>query len=64
MTSGGIYLAGNISNELTTALDKGFFMERFAHRGEVENLLKNIPVKVVMESQTTLLGAAGFVLGI
>ncbi len=64
MTSGGIYLAGNISTELTTALDKGFFMERFAHRGEVEQTLMNIPVQVVVESQTTLLGAASFALGI
>jgi glucokinase len=64
VTSGGIYLAGNLSTELTTALDKGFFMERFAHRGEVKDFLSRVPVQVVMESQTTLLGAASFALGI
>ncbi len=64
MTTGGIYLAGNISTELTTALDRGFFMERFAHRGEVEDILMDIPVHVVMESQTTLLGAASFAFGL
>ena len=63
LTSGGIYLAGNISTELTTALDKGFFMERFARRGEVKDFLSDIPVQVVMESQTTLLGAASIALG-
>jgi len=64
VTSGGIYLAGNLSTELTTALDRGFFMERFAHRGEVMDFLSRVPVQVVMESQTTLLGAASFALGI
>jgi len=64
LTAGGIYLAGNISTELTTALDKGFFMERFAHRGDVEGFLLDVPVHVVMESQTAMIGAASYDLGI
>ncbi|MBU8933559.1 MAG: glucokinase [candidate division Zixibacteria bacterium] len=64
MTLGGIYLSGSIVSEIVTVLDKGFFMERFTRRGEMEERLLDIPVHVVLEQRTPLIGAACIALGL
>ncbi len=58
MTLGGIYLAGAIGPRIMTALDKGRFMERFAKKGKMASLLSNIPVGLIIDDKTALLGAA------
>ena len=58
MTLGGIYIGGLIAPQIITALDKGRFMERFVKKGKMESLLAKMPVGIIIEEKTPLLGAA------
>lgn len=62
MTIGGIFIGGRIAPQIVTAMDKGRFMERFVKRGKMEGLLADMPVAVIMNKSTALIGAAGQVL--
>jgi glucokinase len=62
MTIGGLYIGGQIAPRIITALDNGRFMERFIKRGKMERLLSRIPVGVIIEEKTALIGAAGLAL--
>jgi len=58
MTLGGVYLGGLIGPQIITMLDNGKFMERFVRRGKMESVLARMPVGVVIEEKTALIGAA------
>jgi glucokinase len=58
MTLGGIYLGGQIAPQIITALDKGRFMERFTRHARMEAMLAGMPVGLIIEEKTALLGAA------
>lgn len=57
MTLSGIYLGGIIVPQIITALERGMFMERFVHKGKMEPLLANIPIKVIIDERIALKGA-------
>ncbi len=54
----GVYVAGGIAPKLIKKLQDGAFMKSFTNKGRYKRLLSNMPVKVVMNQQTALLGAA------
>lgn len=54
----GVYIGGGIAPKLITKLQDGTFMKAFTSKGRYKRLLSNMPVKVVMNQQTALLGAA------
>jgi len=54
----GIYLGGGIAPKLITKLQDGTFMKAFTNKGRYKRLMTNIPVTVVMNPHTALLGAA------
>ncbi|MFZ5980740.1 MAG: glucokinase [Candidatus Zixiibacteriota bacterium] len=58
MTLGGIYIGGLIAPQIITALDEGRFMQRFIKKGKMETLLARMPVGIIIEEKTPLLGAA------
>jgi glucokinase len=58
MTLNGVYLGGGIAPKLLAKLKDGTFMKAFINNGRYKNLLSSIPVKVIMNQQTALLGAA------
>ena len=58
MTLGGIHIGGLIAPEIVTILDRGRFMRRFVKRGRMETMLSQIPVGVIIDERTPLLGAA------
>ncbi len=62
MTLGGIYISGLIAPRIITALDKGRFLQRFVKKGKMEGMLKKMPVAVIIEERTALLGAASVAL--
>jgi glucokinase len=64
MTLGGIYVGGMIAPRIITMLDKGRFMERFVKRGKMGDLLARMPVGVIIDSNTALLGAAGIAMNL
>lgn len=64
MTTGGIFLGGLIAPQIITALDKGRFMERFIKRGKMEALLAKMPIGVIIEEKTGLIGAGSVALSL
>lgn len=54
----GVYIGGGIAPKLINKLQDGTFMKAFTNKGRYKRLLSNMPVKVVMNQQTALLGAA------
>jgi phosphoribosylformylglycinamidine synthase len=57
MTTGGIYLAGGIAPKILKWIEKGRFMNAFSDKGRFSALLSQIPVKVILNKETALLGA-------
>jgi glucokinase len=58
MATGGVFLAGGISPKILPKLTGPTFMRAFAAKGRLQPLLEGIPVQVVMNDKTGLLGAA------
>ncbi len=58
MATGGVFLAGGISPKILPQLTGPAFMRAFANKGRLRPLLEGIPVQVVMNDKTGLLGAA------
>jgi len=60
LASGGVYLAGGIPPKIIKALKKKEFLESFRDKGRFREYLSLIPVYVVLNDATALLGAARF----
>ena len=58
LATGGVYVAGGIAPKIIDALLEGEFMKAFREKGRLAPLLSSMPVKVVMNERTALLGAA------
>ena len=54
---GGVYVAGGISPKILSKLKDGTFMKAFRNKGRLSHVLKNIPVKVVLNADSGLIGA-------
>lgn len=58
LTLDGVYVAGGIAPKLLKKLQDGSFMRGFTNKGRYKRIMSQIPVKVVMNDKTALLGAA------
>ena len=58
MATGGLYLAGGISPKIVSKLTGPRFMQAFLEKGRLSPLVEAIPVQVIMNDKTGLLGAA------
>ncbi|NIW36928.1 MAG: hypothetical protein GWN32_10485, partial [Gemmatimonadetes bacterium] len=56
--TGGIYVGGGIAPKMLSKLRSGDFIRSFRDKGRLRPLLEKIPVKVVLEPRTALIGAA------
>lgn len=54
---GGVFLGGGIAPKILEIIRQGEFMESFRAKGRFANLLTSIPVKVVLNDNTALLGS-------
>lgn len=54
----GLYVGGGIAPKLIPKLQDGTFMRAFSAKGRYKTLLNSIPVRVIMNPKTALLGAA------
>lgn len=55
---GGIYIGGGIAPKIIEKLKDGTFIGAFLDKGRFSSLLATIPVRVIMNDKTALLGAA------
>ena len=58
MAINGVYMGGGIAPKLLTKLKDGTFMKAFTNKGRYKRLMSQIPVHVVTNQHTGLLGAA------
>lgn len=58
MATGGMYLGGGIAPGILTKLGDGMFMRAFIAKGRLSAVLERIPVYVVLNDRTALMGAA------
>ena len=57
---GGVFIAGGIAPKIAAKLKDGSFMEAFVDKGRYRDLLRSIPVRLVLNEETGLLGAAAY----
>ena len=60
MSTRGVFVGGGIAPKLLPKMQGGLFMKGFAEKGRFENLLRSIPVRILLNDQAALLGAARF----
>ncbi len=60
LATGGVYLAGGIPPRILPALDPAYFMARFTNKGRLAELLRRIPVHVILNPKAALFGAARY----
>jgi glucokinase len=58
MATGGVYLGGGIAPKSLPWLKRPGFLEAFFAKGRLRPVLESMPVRVIMNDQTALLGAA------
>lgn len=58
MATGGIYLGGGIPPKIIPFLRDETFMSSFSRKGRLSGLLADIPVRIILNPETALLGAA------
>ena len=57
---GGVYIGGGIAPDILDKFKEGIFMRSFADKGRFSKLMMSMPVKVILNSKTTLFGAYHF----
>jgi len=60
MATGGVYLGGGIAPKMARKLKGPAFMTAFAAKGRFKALLDDIPVRIILNDKTALLGAARY----
>ena len=58
MATGGLYVGGGIAPKNLDKLKDGTFMRNFAAKGRMQPVLEAMPVKVILNENTALIGAA------
>jgi glucokinase len=62
MSTGGIFVGGSIAAKILPKMQDPVFMQSFLDKGRMEALLKDIPVKIVLNDDCGLVGAARWTL--
>ena len=60
MATSGMYLGGGIAPKILSLLHDGVFMDAFRTTGSMRRILEDIPVRVILNEKTALLGAARY----
>ena len=60
VSTGGLFIGGGIGAKILPALTTGTFMRAFLAKAPLEAMLARMPVKVILNAQAGLLGAAVF----
>lgn len=62
MTTGGIFIGGSIAAKNVAKMKEPVFMESFLDKGRMGALLKEMPVKIILNDDCGLVGAARYTL--
>ncbi len=62
MATGGVYIGGGVPAKLLWKIKAPAFREAFNAKGRLEPLLEGMPLKVILNDQAALLGAARYAL--
>ncbi|MDB6123514.1 MAG: glucokinase [Pedosphaera sp.] len=60
MSCGGIFIGGGIAPKILSKLDPTHFLKALVDKGRMKPLLEAMPVKVILNAKTALLGAAHY----
>ena len=63
VATGGVFIGGGIALKILTALADGRFLRAFRQKTPLEPLLEAMPVKVILNGEAGLLGAAVYAAG-
>lgn len=58
MALGGVYIGGGIAPKILPLMSDGLFMSSFLDKGRFAALMSRIPVRVILNERTALIGAA------
>lgn len=58
--TGGVFIGGGIITKVYPFIDKVSFLQVFCAAGRLNSLLKGVPVKIILNEKTALLGAAAY----
>ncbi|HEY4903315.1 MAG TPA: glucokinase [Candidatus Sulfotelmatobacter sp.] len=62
MSTGGIFIGGIIAAKVVSKMKPSLFMESFLDKGRMGELLKDMPVKIVLNDDCGIIGAARYTL--
>ena len=60
MTTGGIFIGGSIAAKTLPLMQQPIFMQSFLAKGRMQDLLNDMPVKIVLNDNSGMLGAARY----
>ncbi|MDP4284300.1 MAG: glucokinase [Bacteroidota bacterium] len=58
--TGGLFIGGGIAPKITSLFTSNHFYDSFCQGGRLNYLLKKVPIKIILNAQTALLGAAWY----
>jgi glucokinase len=62
MSTGGIFIGGVIAAKIVPKMKDSLFLESFLDKGRMETILKDMPVKIVVNDDSGMIGAARYTL--
>ncbi|HEY3971694.1 MAG TPA: glucokinase [Candidatus Sulfotelmatobacter sp.] len=62
MTLGGIFIGGSIAAKIVPRMKDPVFMQSFLDKGRLETVLRDMPVKIILNDDCGLIGAARYTL--
>ena len=62
MSTGGIFIGGSIAAKIVPRMKDPIFMQSFLDKGRMQSLLRDVPVKIVLNDDSGILGAARYTL--
>lgn len=58
MSLGGVYVGGGVINKLLPKVSQGTFLQAFQNKGRFSTLMKEIPVRILLNPKVSQIGAA------
>src|SRR5882724_8773151 len=62
MATGGIFIGGSIAAKIVPKMKDPIFMQSFLNKGRMKALLEDMPVKIVLNDDSGIIGAARYAL--